>query len=348
MPLIELTLPRMGESIEEATILNWTKSVGDRIEADETMLEVATDKVDSEVPSPVSGVIAKLLFNEGEVVRIGSVLAYIESDDEVEGLIDFPTIANLISESTKDNINFSPAGIDIKLAGATAQHFEKSDNFYSPLVRSIALQENISIEELDKIKGTGKDGRVTKSDLLSYLSSKRYGSTASDHKKSETIDLKLYEKSRIFISPDDEIEEMDRMRKLISEHMIMSKRISPHVSSTVEADVTNIVEWRNKIKLQFQEEYNEKLTFTPIFFEAISKAIQDFPLINVQVDGDKIIKKKHINLGMATALPSGNLIVPVIKDADQMNILELSKKVNDLAIRARENKLKPQPGTMTG
>jgi len=350
MPQIELVLPRMGESIEEATILNWVKGIGDTVEADEIILEIATDKVDSEVPSPYSGIIKQLLFEEGQVVKIGHPIAIIESDEAPEGLIELSIDDELdvINSNVKDGIP-APAGIEIK-AGASASDFSDAERFYSPLVRNIAAQEGISIKELDTIKGTGKDSRVTKTDVLTYLSSKRYGVKSKPAKKSKKINLDYYDKPKLLVNSDDEIIEMDRMRRLIADHMVKSKRTSPHVSSIVEADVTNIVEWRQKVKQDFQNKYNAKLTFTPIFFEAIAKAIEDFPLINVQVDEDNIILKKKINIGMATALPSGNLIVPVIKETNTKDIVQLSREVNDLATRARENKLKPQEvqeGTFT-
>jgi len=348
MPTVELVLPRMGESVEEATILNWNKEVGDRIEADETVLEVATDKVDTEVPAPRSGVLVKILFQEGDVVSIGQPLAIIESE---EGSDDFSDIkladTQVLSSSSTTPM---PAGIEIR-KGTHVRDFENSEKFFSPLVRNIAMQEGIHISELNAIKGTGKNGRVTKTDLLTHLSSKRYGvSTQPKKKEKKKFNLDYYDKPKIKMDESDEIIEMDRMRRIIANHMIHSKRTSPHVSSFVEADVTNIVEWRNSVKKDFQAKHNCKLTFTPIFLEAIGKAIEDFPLINVQVDEDQIILKKSINIGMATALPSGNLIVPVIKDANKKDLITLAKNVNDLATRSRENKLKPQEvknGTFT-
>ena len=344
MPQIELIIPRMGEAIEEATILNWVKQEGDQIESDETILEIATDKVDSEVPSPVSGTLTKVLFQEGDVVAVGAVVAYIEAGEGA----DVPSTA--VSSNNERAEKRSQKAAIAAQENVTVD-FENTTKFFSPLVKNIAKQEGLSLEELEQISGTGKDGRVTKSDILTHLSSKRNGRNQKQAQKQKKVfDTTLHQKPKVFISGDDEIVEMDRMRKLIADHMVLSKKTSPHVSSFVEADVTIIVEWRNKVKLAFQEKHNEKITFTPIFLEAVAKAITDFPLINVQVDENKIILKRRINLGMATALPSGNLIVPVINDTDKLNIVELSKKANDLAARSRENKLKPeeiQGGTFT-
>ena len=351
MAQVELVMPKMGESVAEATITSWLKEVGDTIEADEAVVEIATDKVDSEVPSTAQGILIKKLFNEGDVVQVGQAIAIIGAEGEV------------VESTPKQTETPAPVASSTPVAAATATTVvantvsdEKlgktspSGKFLSPLVRSIAEKEGISSSELDAINGTGNDGRVTKSDILNYLPNR--GSQASTpvvkeivietpkatEEKSVTAHVK---KQAIPLMAGDELIEMDRMRKIIAEHMVMSKHTSPHVTSYVEADVTNIVNWRNKVKDSFKKRENEAITFTPIFIEAIVKAIKDFPMINISVDGDKIIKRKNINIGMATALPSGNLIVPVIKNADQLNLVGITKAVNDLANRARNNKLSP-------
>lgn len=354
MAQVELVMPKMGESVAEATITSWLKEVGDTIEADEAVVEIATDKVDSEVPSTAQGILIKKLFNEGDVVQVGQAIAIIGAEgDAVESApkqteTPAPAAASTAPvAATTANTAVASHSSDEKL-GKTSP----SGKFLSPLVRSIAEKEGISSSELDAINGTGNDGRVTKSDILNYLPNR--GSQASTpapavkevvvetpkatEEKSVTAHVK---KQAVPLMPGDEIMEMDRMRKIIAEHMVMSKHTSPHVTSYVEADVTNIVNWRNKVKDSFKKRENENITFTPIFIEALVKAIKDFPMINVSVDGDKIIKRKSINMGMATALPSGNLIVPVIKNADQLNLVGITKAVNDLANRARNNKLSP-------
>jgi len=343
MARYELKLPKMGEGVIEATITAWTKNIGDTIEEDETVLEVATDKVDSEVPSEVPGVLIERFFEVDDVVKIGEVLAIIETDQEIEqdddeiAIIENPELNEIVSSEEKtDSVN-----TDIKSS-------KENDRFYSPLVKSIAKTEGISQEELDNIQGTGKNGRVTKDDILQYVADKKSGKVSAPKqqmvaspKKSISEPVKIAEPTGVKLDNGDEIIEMDRMRKLIAEHMVNSKRVSPHVQSFVEADVTKIVNWRNKIKDEFLQREGEKITFTPIFIYYIVKAIKDYPMINVQLDGTNIIKKKNINIGMAVALPSGNLIVPVIKNADQLSLTGLTKAVNDLAKRARENKLKP-------
>ncbi|MDQ8003512.1 MAG: dihydrolipoamide acetyltransferase family protein [Pedobacter sp.] len=362
MAQYELLLPKMGESVAEATIIKWTKQPGDNIDLDDTILEIATDKVDSEVPSPVAGKLVKQLFAADDVVQVGAVIAIIEieggvsetpapqvevqAEAKAEPIAEtIPGISQLLTENTS-----APANVD----------FKSSDRFYSPLVKNIAKEEGVSIEELDGIKGSGAEGRLTKEDLLNHIQAKKGGSTS---RISDTLaqaksavetpkQEKLAQPAQIAtsVSGGDEIIEMDRMRKLISDHMVMSKHTSPHVTSFVEADVTNLVLWRNKVKNTFEKRENEKITFTPIFVEAVARAIKDFPMINVSVNGTQIIKKKDINIGMAAALPSGNLIVPVIKNADQLNLVGLTKAVNDLANRARISKLKPdetQNGTFT-
>ncbi|TXB66960.1 2-oxo acid dehydrogenase subunit E2 [Vicingus serpentipes] len=354
MAQVELIMPKMGESVAEATITNWLKEVGDTIEADEAVVEIATDKVDSEVPSTSEGILIKKLFNEGDVVQVGQAIAIIGS----EGDTAEPVASSTPAAAPAAEVATTPTIASVSTEKITAS---SSNKFFSPLVRSIAEKEGISISELEGINGTGAEGRVTKKDILNYLPNRSNGQVAAQPtvastpapaaapqvEKSAAAPVK---KASVPVMEGDEIIEMDRMRKLISEHMVMSKHTSPHVTSYVEADVTNIVMWRNKVKDKFQKQENEKITFTPIFMEAIVKAIKDFPMINVSVDGDNIIKRKNINLGMATALPSGNLIVPVIKNADQLNLVGITKQVNGLASKARNNKLAPddiQGGTYT-
>ena len=337
MAELKVELPKMGESVAEATITTWLKSVGDQIEEDEPIVEIATDKVDSEVPSPCSGILKEALFKEGDVVQVGAVFAVIESDqnvgteivEEKEELSEMEIESEILKPLEKEEIS------DIKLEST-------SERFYSPLVKSIAKKESISQDELDKISGSGANGRVTKKDMLSYLENKstktQPTSTAAPKSSSPAIIPSSTSQSS---SGSDEIIEMDRMRKMIADHMVHSVHTAPHVTSFVEADVTNLVLWRNKHKKEFEKREGEKLTFTPIFIEAVAKALRDLPMVNSSIDGDKIIVKSNINIGMATALPSGNLIVPVINNADQLNLVGLAKKVNDLALRARNNQLKP-------
>lgn len=361
MPNTEMIMPKMGESVAEATIIKWLKKEGDTVEADESVLEIATDKVDSEVPSPTSGKILKLLFKEGDVVQVGKVICLIGNDTVI--LNPQPPVINPQPVVTTSQPLVIKGEVTASTLSSTHSPITNTGNrFYSPLVRTIAQKEGIAQAELDTIQGTGKEGRVTKNDILAYLpnrgkqtivESEKPATSSSTEKQQEpqqVVPIATPQKPAVSISPGDEIVEMDRMRKLIAEHMIMSKHTSPHVTSYVEADVTNIVLWRNKVKDQFEKKEGEKLTFTPIFIEAVAKAIKDFPMVNVSVDGTKIIIRKNINIGMATALPSGNLIVPVIKNADRMNLYGLTKSVNDLANRARNNKLLPdeiQGGTYT-
>lgn len=350
MAQVELIMPKMGESVAEATVIKWLKNVGETIEMDESVLEIATDKVDSEVPSAVEGVLVKQLFNEDDVVQVGQAVAIIETD---AASADASTPA--ATEAPKE-VAVAEEIVEKAIETTSLPKSSDSNKFFSPLVRSIAQEEGIGMSELESISGTGKDGRVTKKDILAYLKNRTSApaakavtspkaSTATT--SSSTLQIKT---PNVTLMEGDEIIEMDRMRKMISEHMVMSKHVSPHVTSFVEADVTNIVNWRNKVKDEFFKREGEKITFTPIFIDAVVKAIKDFPLINVSVDGTNIIKRKHINIGMAAALPSGNLIVPVIKDADQKNMVGLTKTVNDLANRARGNALKPNEicgGTFT-
>lgn len=361
MAIHRLVLPKMGESVSEATIIKWLKQPGDRVEEDEAVVDIATDKVDSDVPSPVSGVIQELLFSEDAVVQVGEVLAVIETDgEEIEdtGEGTEADIEEKIQEVLPESMKSAPTtSKSPKASAASAESpaisaMNESGRFYSPLVRNIAAQEGISMEELDRIPGTGTENRVTKQDVLRYLESRDAGqATAVEAAQAESIpEVSTTASATTSLSADDEIIEMDRMRRLIADHMVQSVKTSPHVCSFVEADVTNLVQWRNKVKATYENREGEKITFTPIFIEAVSRAIKDFPLINASVDGYQIIKKRNIHIGMATALPSGNLIVPVIKNADQLSLVGLSKTVNDLAKRARENKLKPddtQGGTFT-
>jgi 2-oxoglutarate dehydrogenase E2 component (dihydrolipoamide succinyltransferase) len=339
MAEVHLIMPKMGESIFEATILTWMKKPGDKIEQDESVLEVATDKVDTEVPSTHAGVLKELLAKEGDVVKVGTPIAVITTEVEVKE-------TSQIAPAPKKSEPVKHASTEPVLAHASngngtshAVDYKSSSRFYSPLVKNIAKEENIPVAELETISGTGSEGRVTKKDILDYVQNRKVGATVQAVQHSVSVSVSS---SRVpaSISAGDEIIQMDRMRKMIAERMVDSKRISPHVTSFVEADVTNIVLWRNKVKNEFQKRDGDALTFTPIFIEAVANAIKDFPMINIQVDGDRIIKKKDINIGMAVALPSGNLIVPVIKNADQFNIGGLAKIVNDFAKRARDNKLK--------
>jgi 2-oxoglutarate dehydrogenase E2 component (dihydrolipoamide succinyltransferase) len=339
MALIELIMPKMGESIMEATILTWLKKPGDKIEQDESVLEVATDKVDTEVPSTHGGILKEILAKQGEVVKVGKAIAIITTDGS-----DSKTPAAPKEESKPAPQPKVEVAVSLATNGASHAHvtdFNSSSRFYSPLVKNIAKEESIAVAELETITGTGAEGRVTKKDILSYVQHRKSGGALPSQAKSSGTFISSTPLVPASISAGDEIIQMDRMRKMIAERMVDSKRTSPHVTSFVEADVTNIVFWRNKVKNEFQKRESDALTFTPIFMEAVVLAIKDYPMINIQVDGDKIIKKKDINIGMAVALPSGNLIVPVIKNADQYNLSGLAKAVNDLVKRARENKLKP-------
>lgn len=337
-------MPKMGESIMEATILSWLKKPGDKIEQDESVLEVATDKVDTEVPSTHGGILKEILAKQGEIVKVGTAIAIISTEGEEENEPSAPAkeIKPAQPRSAEKQITAPVAANGI--AAPVVTDFKNTSRFYSPLVKNIAREESIPVAELETVEGSGAAGRVTKKDILSYVQNRKLGQTISTQQKTSSP---LVPAS---ISSGDEIIQMDRMRKMIAERMVDSKRTAPHVTSFVEADVTNIVYWRNKMKNEFQNREGDSLTFTPVFIEALVLAIKDFPMINIQVDGDRIIKKRDINIGMAVALPSGNLIVPVIKNADQYNITGLAKAVNDLARRARENKLKPDEltgGTFT-
>ena len=363
-------MPKMGESVAEATIIKWLKDEGEAVELEESVLEIATDKVDSEVPSPSEGVLKKKLFAEDDVVKVGEPIAIIETDGEAsadDGNANgqpaevASETASAAEEAPAEAVAEASAMVSTARETATSvSDIPRSSNgrFYSPLVRSIAKEEGVSLEELDGIDGTGAEGRVTKKDILTYLNNRTAAPQPAPQTESSPAPqpqaapkaAPAPQAPPVSAGNDDEIIEMDRMRKMIAEHMVMSKQTSPHVTSFVEADVTNLWNWRKKVKDEFLKREGEKLTFTPLFIEAVVRAIKDFPMINISVDGDKLIKRKHINIGMAAALPSGNLIVPVIHDADQYNIVGLTKKVNDLANRARSNQLKPdeiQGGTYT-
>ncbi|MCB0688856.1 MAG: 2-oxo acid dehydrogenase subunit E2 [Saprospiraceae bacterium] len=365
----QLVMPKMGESIMEATILKWHKKEGDQIEVDDTILEIATDKVDSEIPSPVSGKLVKVLFEEDEVVEVGKPVAVIQTVDvektESSPLVDVPSPEKSPLEVVVSDIEVSP---EMSTNGEPHFHSVNSSKkfppvsngrFYSPLVRKIAQEEGLTLGQLDEVEGSGLQGRVTKKDILNYIDSRlevspQKQSAAKTSEVEEVSKFSTAEKApqpaTRSVSGEDEIIEMDRMRKIIAEHMVQSKRISAHVTSFVEADVTELVQWRENNKNSFLKDHGTKLTFTPIFIQAVVKAIADFPMVNISIEDNKIIVRKNINIGMATALPSGNLIVPVIKDADDYSLVGLAKKVNDLADRARKNELKPQEingGTFT-
>ena len=354
MAKFEIIMPKLGESIIEATITRWVKNVGESVEEDDSLVEIATDKVDSEIPSPVEGKLVKILFNEGDVVPVGTVIAWIEMDGE-EG--EKPADEDVKTDDVAKPEKESPLEEQKQESTETTitdqennADFSKSERFYSPLVKSMAKTENISLSELEKITGSGRDNRVTKSDVVAYLDQQKAGGTqiqASAPAKQASV-----AKSAPVVpsGEGDQVVEMDRMRKLIADHMVMSKQVSPHVTSFIDADVTHIVNWRNRVKDNFSKREGEKITFTPIFIHAAAQALREFPQINVSLDGYHIIYRKNINIGMATALPSGNLIVPVIRNADQKNLLGIVKTVNDLANRARINKLLPdeiQGGTFT-
>jgi 2-oxoglutarate dehydrogenase E2 component (dihydrolipoamide succinyltransferase) len=351
MAKFELKLPKMGESVAEATVTNWLKKVGDKIEMDEAVLEIATDKVDSEVPSEVAGTLVEILFNTDDVVQVGQTIAIIETEGgAVASTPDVKADAPVaVAEVAK--------AVEVAKETVAPADFSASEKFFSPLVKNIAKEEGISLAELEAIAGSGKDGRVNKEDLLNYI--KNRGSQTSVQSSAPSIQsTPVSQNSKpvtsnpqpVSVNGGDEIVEMDRMRKLISGYMVASVQTSAHVQSFIEVDVTNIVKWRDKVKAAFEKREGEKLTFTPIMMEAVAKALKDFPGMNISVDGDFIIKRKNINLGMAAALPNGNLIVPVIKNADQLNLVGMAKAVNDLGNRAKAGKLKPddtQGGTYT-
>ena len=357
MAKFELKLPKMGESVAEATITNWLKEIGDTIEMDEAVLEIATDKVDSEVPSEVAGILIEKLFGKDDLVQVGQTIAIIETE---AGNVEVKAETAKVEEVKQETIEAVEKTIDVaKETVAVPQNFANSDKFFSPLVKNIAKEEGVSVSELESISGSGKEGRVTKEDILKFVAART--STLQNVISSEievqnslptthNSQPKTHNPQPISVNGGDEIIEMDRMRKLIAGYMVASVQTSAHVQSFIEVDVTNIVKWRNKVKDAFEKREGEKLTFTPIFMEAVAKALKDYPGLNISVDGDYIIKKKNINLGMAAALPNGNLIVPVIKNADQLNLVGMAKAVNDLGNRAKNGKLKPddtQGGTYT-
>ncbi len=364
MAKFDIMMPKMGESIIEATISRWLKAVGDAVQEDEPIAEIATDKVDSEIPSPVEGKISELFYKEGDVVPVGKIIATIEMEGE-EG--DEGQVSN---EGDKESGEGQQVKIEIKEASlkdaaaadasgekpATDEHQETSDyksgtRFYSPLVKNIAKKENIPVNELDSIPGTGKDNRLTKNDLLNYLQKRPAGKARSAGLTTASkVMAPTYDAPKVTAESGDEIFEMDRMRKLIADHMVMSKHVSAHVTSFIDVDVSKIVQWREKVKDEFLKREKEKITYTPIFFEAAAQVLKEFPRVNASVDGTNIIHRKKINIGMATALANGNLIVPVVKNADQKSLLGITKDINDLAKRARNNQLIPdeiQGGTFT-
>lgn len=342
MPIIPLKMPKMGESISEATIISWMKDVGDTIEIEETILEVATDKVDSEVPSPCTGVIKELLFMPNDVVPVGETIALIEASEG--GEIATETSKEDVKSEAPKKASATPSNNSTGSVTQNSEFVRNPDAFLSPLIVSIAKKENMTIEEVQSIPGTGEGGRIRKSDVFNYLKNRQYP-LASRPQAQPKVTKSSYNPPPIkYVEGHDNVVEMDRMRKMIADHMVYSKHTSPHVTAYIEIDVTNMVNWRNENKIPFQEKYNQRLTFTPLFVEAVAKAVVDFPGINASVseDGKKIIERKDINIGMATALPSGNLIVPVVKNADEKNLKGLAAEVNHLANASRENKLKPE------
>ncbi|QCX52330.1 dihydrolipoamide acetyltransferase family protein [Elizabethkingia sp. JS20170427COW] len=337
----KLLLPSMGEGVMEATIIGWLYKEGDNIEEDDSVVEIATDKVDSEVPSPVSGKIVKILKQQDEIAKVGEAIAIIETESEATNTpeVSAPAVSEEVSSIAPE--------VEKELLQPIEEHHPQveisGDLYLSPLVKSIVQQENISEAELKSIKGSGLEGRITKEDILSFVANRGKQAPVQENAKPIVATPSASAPaSTITTTQGDEIIPMDRMRKIIAENMVKSKHIAPHVTSFIETDVTNVVKWRTRQKAIFEKREGEKLTFMPIFVKAVVKAIQDFPMINVSVDGDKIIKKKNINIGMATALPDGNLIVPVIKNADQLSLSGLAKAINDLAYRARNKKLKPE------
>lgn len=364
-------MPKMGESIAEATIIRWLKNEGERVEKDEPIVEIATDKVDSEIPSTEAGILVKQLYKDGDVVKVGEPVAMINTEGGASAVAPAPTATPVAAPvvETPVAVETAVAAIEnqIQAAQPVAEPLSNADGsrFYSPLVLNIARTEGVSMVELETVPGTGKEGRVTKSDILAYVANRGTAAqpaavaaapaapaapAASVPVVSQNTPAKVEVKTSVSLNPGDEVIEMDRVRKLIADHMVMSKHTSPHVTSFVEADVTNLVNWRNRVKDSFKKREGENITFTPIFIEAVAKAIKDFPMINVSVDGSSIIKRKNINVGMAVAQQNGNLIVPVIKNADTMNLLGLTRAVNELANRARIGKLTPdeiQGGTYT-
>ncbi len=351
MAQFELIMPKMGESISEATVIRWLKNEGDRVEAEEAVLEGATDKVDSEVPTSEAGILTKLLFGEGDVIKVGEPVAIIETEGAGNVTSAATSVVEKVAKKEATPVEVITHSVEDAVA-TTASISNNGDRFYSPLVMNIARKEGISMTQLEAIPGTGKEGRLTKRDILAYVKNgvPVVETTSTVPTTAPSKPVSKSSTPTVSLNAGDEVIAMDRMRKLIANHMINSLQVSPHVSSFVEADVTNLVNWRKANKDEFLKREGVRLTFTPLFIEAVVKAIKDFPMINVEVDGDNIIKRKAINIGMAAALPSGNLIVPVIRNADTKNLVGLAREVNDLASRARTNSLKPdeiQGGTYT-
>jgi 2-oxoglutarate dehydrogenase E2 component (dihydrolipoamide succinyltransferase) len=344
MAAFNIIMPKLGESVQEATITKWFKKAGDSIKEEDVLLEIATDKVDSEIPSPVDGVITSILFAENAVVPVGEIIAIVDTGGEGSKPVEAGTEKNV-----KEAVSKTAKQADTKAASAEpAKVYSESTRFYSPLVQNIARSEGISPEELERIAGTGDNGRVRKQDILKYLETRGSGKPEASQRVSSSASPKTTVPIPVY--PGDEIVRMDRLRKMIADNMLLSKQISPHVTNFIEADVTNLVFWRNKIKEGFEKREKQKLTFMPIFVEAVAKALKVYPGVNASVDGDKIILRKNINIGIAVALPNGNLIVPVIRNADQKSILGLTTDLNTLAENARKNKLNPddvQGGTFT-
>ncbi|GAO28779.1 dihydrolipoamide acetyltransferase family protein [Geofilum rubicundum] len=369
MSTFDILMPKMGESVEEATITKWFVKAGDTVEEDQVLLEIATDKVDSEIPSPVAGVVKEIKFETDALVPVGEIVAIIslegsEGGEETESAekTDASAQQEVPKAAEEDKVKMekaSTAEATSQEAPATGGDFKDSDRFYSPLVKSIAKEENISVSELESIKGSGKEGRVTKDDVLAFLKTRGDQPAASSQKSApdeksvqaaKPAERPAFKAPEVKAGPGDEVVEMDRLRKLIADNMVMSKQVSPHVTSIVEADVTNLVLWRNKQKDAFLKKYGEKLTFMPIFTYAAAKALRDYPGVNASVSGTNLILRKNVNIGIAVALPSGNLIVPVVKQADQKNVVGLASDINRLATQARDNKLSPddiQGGTFT-
>ena len=348
MARVELIIPKMGESVTEATIILWNKSVGDMVEIEETIIEIATDKVDSEVPSTHKGILAEQLFQADDIVKVGETFAILETEGEDEASTPALEVVKKVEEKVEEKPVLLDDNKSLLLEEKTINPIARSrDRFYSPLVRNIASKEGISMDELNKVLGTGKDGRVTKTDMASYIQNR---GTTPVSERLETSEVETSVSTPITAIEDTEIIEMDRMRKLISTHMTMSKQTSAHITSFVEADMTNIVNWRNKVKTNFKKREGQNITFTPIIIEAMVKAVKDFPMINVSVEGTNIHVHRNINIGMAAALPDGNLIVPVIKECQNKSLVGITKTVNDLATRARGGQLNPDDisgGTIT-
>jgi 2-oxoglutarate dehydrogenase E2 component (dihydrolipoamide succinyltransferase) len=342
MATFDIVMPKLGESILEATITNWFKKVGDTVEEDDALLEIATDKVDSEIPSPVDGVIVKVLFEEGALVPVGEVIAVIDLDGDGSAVVE--------EEAPKQEEKKEEAKAETNVQATSSEDFSSSENFYSPLVKSIASKEGISVAELDSIQGTGQNGRVKKEDVLNYLNNRGAAPAKTSASTASTPAKPAVQAPPVSAGQGDTVVQMDRMRKMIADHMVMSKQVSPHVTNFIEVDVTPLVIWRNKVKDEFQKREGQKITYMPVFIEAVAQALKEFPGINASVDGDSIILRKNVNVGVAVALPTGNLIVPVVKNADQKSLLGITVDMNRLANDARANNLQPDDiagGTFT-